>query len=281
MWAGERKHRRARGRRSGSLLVFGAQVPLLALVAAIAALTPSTALAQGEPGIGIDADPAGNQPTSLATVDPCVSVEAGDTFSVDIFVRDVQELLAWQVYLEFDPDVVEISGRDVEMFLKGNPGSSVLDASGEPGRAGLYEVSAADTSDPPTPDSGSGVLARLELRAIDDGATDLELISRDIDNDGQDDLGPLLRNVDAQIIGDTDDDSIFDGPVENAQVVVGGPCEDMAPPQDSEPNSASDDGDGGVNLALIVIAAVVGTAVVGAGGLAAFRLLRRQRPTIG
>jgi hypothetical protein len=278
MWGRERTLKRARSRRSGSLALPAALIVSLALLALPGHLPPSPAAAQDGPSIGIDTAPAGNDRTSLGEIQPCVSVQEGDTFSVDIFIRDVEELLAWQVYLEFDPEVVEVTGRDVEMFLAGNPGSSVLDASGRSGQPQLYEVSAADTSDPPTPDSGSGVLARLELSALGEGATDLTLISRDIDGDGADDIGPLLKNVDAETIGDTDDDTIFDGPVENAQVVVGGPC-DNAPPPDSNPETVEEDS--GMHVATIVIAVVAAAAVLAVSGLVAFRLLRRRGPPAG
>jgi hypothetical protein len=247
--------------------------PVAALLLSIVALTApplSVPTAGQEPiTLGIDANSEGNGPLTLSTVDPCVSVSGGDTFDVDIYIRDVEELLAWQLYVEFDPAVLEVTGRDVEMFLAGNPGSSVLDVSGRVDDPGLYPVAAADTSDPPTPDSGSGVLFRLSMRAVGRGTSEIELIVRDVDGDGLADLGPLLRNVDGDVLGDTNGDTVFDGPIESAQVAVDTACEDVSP--GTTPAASSD---GGVSPALIAIAAAGGAVALLIAGVVALRLVR-------
>lgn len=251
---------------------------LLLSIVALAAPPVSVPAAGQEPlAIGIDANAEGNGPLTLSTIDPRVSVCRGDVFDVDIFIRDVEELLAWEVYVGFDPAVLEVVGRDVEMFLAGNPGSSVLDVSGRVPDPGLYQVAAADTSDPPTPDSGSGVLFRLSVRALNSGTSDIELIVRDVDGDGLADLGPLLRNVDADVLGDTNGDSIFDGPIEGAEVAVDTDCDGAAP--DSTPTASSDGG--GVSPALIAIAAAGGAVALLIAGVVAFRLVRGARASSG
>jgi hypothetical protein len=201
-----------------------------------------------------------------------VSVGRGDAFDIDIFIQDVEDLLAWEVYVGFDPAILEVLGRDVQMLLAGNPGSSVLDVSGRVPDPGLYQVAAADTSDPPTPDSGSGVLFRLTVRALDSGTSIIELIVRDVDGDGLADLGPLLRNVQADILGDTNGDSIFDGPIESAQVAVDTACEE-APPGTTPATSS----DGGVSPALIAAAAAGVAVALVIGGTVAFRRVRGPR----
>jgi hypothetical protein len=193
-------------------------------------------------------------------------------FDVDIFIQNVEELLAWEAYVAFDPTVLEVAGRDVQMFLAGNPGSSVLDVSGRVPDPGLYQVAAADTSDPATPDSGSGVLFRLSVKALDSGTSDIELIVRDVDGDDLADLGPLLRNVDGDVLGDTNGDTIFDGPIESAEVTVDTQCEDLTP--DATPTTSSD---GGISPALIAIAAVGGAVALVIVGAVAFRLVRRPK----
>jgi hypothetical protein len=258
-------------------------IPLVAaLLLSLAALTaPAVSLpasGQGPPSIGIDANAEGNGPISLGVIHPCVSVSSGDVFDVDIFIREVEELLAWQVYIEYDPDILEIVGHDAEMFLAGNPGSSVLYAPGRVPDPGLYVPAAADVSDPPTPDSGSGVLLRLSLKALSSGTSDIELIVRDINGDGMTDQGPLLRNVDGDVLGDTNGDAIFDGPIENAQVAVDAACDNVAPA--ATPTGSSND-DGGIGAALLPIAAVVGAIVLALAGLVAFRLARGSKPTSG
>jgi hypothetical protein len=247
---------------------------LLLSIVALAASPVSVPAAGQEPlAIGIDANAEGNGPLTLSTIDPRVSVCRGDVFDVDIFIRDVEELLAWEIYVGFDPAVLEVVGRDVEMFLAGNPGSSVLDVSGRVPDPGLYQVAAADTSDPPTPDSGSGVLFRLSMRALNSGTSEIELIVRDVDGDGLADLGPLLRNVDADVLGDTNGDSIFDGPMEGAEVAVSTACEGVAPGTTAP---TSPDGGGVSAGAWAGIGVGIAAAVLAASGAGWFALRRRR-----
>ena len=230
---------------------------------------------QGRLAIGIDANVDGNGPLSLGAIDSCVSVSRGQAFKVDLFIDNVQELLAWEAYIAFDPAVLEVTGRDVEMFLAGNPGSSVLDVSAHlPNRDGLYRAAAADTSDPPTPDSGSGVLVRLTLKALGPGTSQLDLAPRDVNDDGQPDQGPLLRNVDGKVLGDDNGDAIFDGPIHNAEVAVGSPCTN----QSSTPTPAnSSSGEGGLSPVVIGAMAAGASVAVLAGGFLTFRRLRRRK----
>lgn len=249
--------------------------PIAALLLSMVALTAPPlsvpTIGQEPLTLGIDANAKGNGPLTLSTIDPCVSVSPGDVFDVDIYIQDVEELLAWEVYVGFDPAILEVAGREVEMFLAGNPGSSVLDVSGRVPEPGLYQVAAADTSDPPTPDSGSGALFRLSLRALDRGTSEIRLIVRDIDGDGLADLGPLLRNVDGEILGDTNGDTIFDGPMESAQVAVDTACEGVAPV--TTPTTSSG---GGLSAAAWALIGVGSAAVLAASGAGWFALRRRR-----
>ena len=253
----------------GATVPFGRRSPsqraLLLIAASLAVpLAGAPANGQGRLAIGIDANVEGNGPLSLGPIDPCVSVSRGQTFDVDFFIQDVDELLAWEAYIAFDPDVLEVTGRDVEMFLAGNPGSSVLDVSGRvPNRDGLYRAAAADTSDPPTPDSGSGVLLRLTLKAVGPGTSQLDLASRDVNGDTLSDQGPLLRNVDGEILGDDNGDAIFDGPTQNAEVAVDEPCKDQGSTP-SPTNSSS--GNGGLSPLEIGSIAAGASVVALAGG---------------
>lgn len=260
-----------------------AVIPVTALVLGIAALaTPSLrtpVAAQEALSIGIDASVEDNGPLSLGDIDSCVSVSRGDVFDVDLFIRNVEDLLAWEVYIEYDPDVLALKDRNVDMFLGSNAGSSVLDVSGRLADAeGLYRTAAADTSDPPTPDSGSGVLARLSFRALAPGDSQLDLIVRDVDGDGLADQGPLLRDVDAVPLGDTSGDTIFDGPIENATVAVHTACEGAGPGRTGEADSS----DSGPSTGLIVAIAVGGAAAaLVAVAFVALRVARRSNPPTG
>jgi hypothetical protein len=180
--------------------------------------------------IGVDADPAGNTATSLGVIESCASVAAGDTFEVNVFVKDVVDLLAWEAYFVYDGNIVSIVDHDVKMFQAANPGSNILDISENlPDLDGQYRLSGADISDPPAPDSGSGVLASLTLLAIKPGISPARLATADVTGDGTADLGPFLRNVGGDPILDEDGDGIFDGQVFDAEIAVDTDCPpDMA-----------------------------------------------------
>lgn len=240
---------------------------------AATALLPWQAAAniQNLPTIGVDADPAGNTATSLKEIDACAARTTGDIFDVDIFIQDVNRLLAWEFYIEYDPQTLEVLHRRVDLFQAANRGSNVYDVSERlPDDDGLYRIAAADTSDPPTPDSGSGVLARLTFRARAPGLNTIAFASLDIDEDGQLDRAPFLRDVDAEPIGDIDGDSFFDGPTESAQVAVDRRCL-VTSRQDSTDESGS-------GLATwVIVAAAVAPAAAGLAGLGLLRIARRRR----
>ena len=198
-------------------------LPLAALVA-FAVVSPGAAQADG-PALSVDANPAGNTPASLGSIESCAAVSNGDMFQADLVIEDVQDLLAWEIYIEYDPQIVEIAEQDVRLFQEANVGSSVIDVSDRlPDPSGYHRLSAFDASDPPRTDSGSGVLARLTLRAIAAGESPLSIATRDINGDGTLDRGALLRDADTNVIGDEDGDSFFDGERNDAMVAVDGEC---------------------------------------------------------
>jgi hypothetical protein len=181
--------------------------------------------AQDTVSIGVDADPTGNTATSLGPIDSCVSVSTGDTFQVDLFVTDVTDLLAWETYFVYDMSVINIVSQDVMLFQAANAGSKVFDVSeGLPDIDGWYSVAAVDLAQPPAPDNGSGVLARLTLKAVGAGVSPVSLSPIDVNSDGTMDLGPTLKNIEAEPIADLDDDGFFDGGISNAQIAVDTTC---------------------------------------------------------
>lgn len=170
------------------------------------------------PILAIDADPSGNTASHVEKLNSCVSVANGTTFKVDIVVTDVNELLAWEAYLQYDQAVLMVTQRDVKQFQAVKPGASVIDLSAKvPDRSGQYHLAAADTADPPNASSGSGILARITLQAIGSGASKLSVAK-------QPDRGPLLRDVDGKIIANNGGDPYFDGETRDAQVAVDRPC---------------------------------------------------------
>ena len=250
---------------------------VLAVPIVLLATAPGSASAEG-PNLELDASPTDNEATEPGRADSCVSVDPGERFQVDVIIRDVEDLLAWELYLEYDPAIVEVEENDVHQFQEGNPGSSVFDVSERlPDSDGLFRLAAADTSDPPRPDSGSGVLARITLKTVAPGQSDLTLASRDLDGDGDPDLGPFLRNAAGEIIGDENDDTFFDGPITDAEVRVGTACPGQAMAGGQNATPVQDVRDGGVNWGVIAGAVAGGVALlVAAGGISTFFLHRRR-----
>jgi len=202
---------------------------LAAAMLAAVILHGGESMAQTRTSIGIDANPAESTATSLGPIDSCVSVSTGDTFDVDIFVKDVTDLLAWEVYFTYDSSIVNIVDHDVEMFQAANEGSNIFDLSEAlPDLDALYLLAAADLADPEAPDSGSGVLARLTLKAVGPGISPANIPPIDFNGDGTMDLGPILNDVRADHssnpIGDLNNDSIFDGQISAAQIAVDAAC---------------------------------------------------------
>lgn len=196
------------------------------------ALPSAPSSAQGPVRLAIDADPSGNTATSFGTVQRCVSVSQGETFQVDILVSDVEKLISWELYFTFDPQIVEVVDADPKMFLASAPGSSLTTLK-VPLPRGRYFVGAADTKG--TAESGSGVLARLTLRAKASGLSPADIPSLDVDGDGRVDMGPRLVAPGDTPIGDVTGDGAFDGEVLSAVIAVDQPCQGAAPGPDLPP----------------------------------------------
>jgi len=181
---------------------------------------PAPVQGQGLTTLGVDANPAwspANTATSLGSIENCRSVGLNDSFQIDVYVTDVVDLLAWNTYLQYNGAVVNVTGVNVQMFQAANPGSNVFNASDPtPDSDGTYYVSAAELG-VATQDSGTGVLARITLLAVGPGISPANLIS------------PILKNKDNQPIGDVNGDSVFDGPVSNAEVRVNQLCPGETP----------------------------------------------------
>jgi len=200
-----------------------------------------TGTAQAPVELGADTVPDGNTATSLGTRDACVSVGAGDTFEFDIIVSDIDDLIAWELYLRFDPSIIEVVDADTAMFLADNPLSRLITKS-EPASDGQHFLGAADRS--LLGASGSGVLARLTLHAKTDGLSPIDIPSIDFDDDGDMDKGPRLTASGGIPIGDMTGDRVFDGPTYHALIAVGESCP-IATPIPSPPPSPTPQPGGG------------------------------------
>jgi hypothetical protein len=126
--------------------------------------------------------------------------------------------------------VVTLADRDVRMFLASSPGSDVFDPSETlPDGGGLYRLAAVDLAIPHSPDSGSGILARLTLQAAASGVSPAEIARIDDDGNGTIDAGPLLTDAKGKPIAPSDASGFFAGPIANAVIAVDIPCEDVTP----------------------------------------------------
>lgn len=258
---------------------------LSVLAIALAANTVAGHAQEQEPSLALDADPAGNTPTEVGTIDECVAVNEGDTFQVDIVIQEISNLLAFEIPVSYDDAVLEVVDRDVDLFLSSSPSSSVLDVSDFdlPDSDGTYTVRGFDSADPLSPESGEGALASITFRATSAGASPLRIEKRDFDGDGTFDRGALLRDTDNVIVGDEDEDTFFDGPVTEARVHVGESCQGtpLASELSSQANpESSADGGGGIGIGVIIGATLGGVALLTAtAGIGTFLIRRRSRPT--
>jgi hypothetical protein len=248
-------------------IALALSVGLACAVLGLASWQAATAGA-AETSLAIDADPTGNTAESVDAVDNCVEVSQGDTFSVDFVINDAANLLGWETYLAYDKSVLSVADRDVQMFLTGGPEREVFDASERtPDNDGLYRLTAVDIASPPYSHTGSGVLARVTFQATGEGVAFVSAVPVDRNDDGKPDIGPVFKDTDNHLIGDSNGDSFFDGPTTDARVAVGTPC--------SGSGGALSDvlGGGGSALTIVIGLAMAVTAV---GLTAGFTLWARR-----
>jgi hypothetical protein len=244
--------------RTPSLVTFLTIALVLTPTLAGMLMRGSASMAQETPSLRIDAITSGNQPASIGTLDECRSVDVGDTFEVDLVIEDVTDLIVFQASIGFDSTLLEIKDRNVDsMFLAANDDSNVIDTSNRLPSPPPYGVSGVEIGDPGAADSGSGVLARLTFEALKAGTATVEYTRSDFDSDGELDLGPYLKDAKADVIGDDDGDSYFDGEATGAVIEIGGECPDVVDVPGKK------EGSSGANWLVIVLAAV-GALVAGA-----------------
>jgi len=207
------------GRPFVGALVVSLCLGLLAVLGLLLGSPPQAGRAsQVTTALGIDANPTGNSATSLGQIDVCVSVGAGESFDVDIFVTDVANLVGWQTIFTYDPSVLKVANADMELFMAGSePGRTLNLSDVTPDQDGSYSIIVVDTSPDSSGHSGSGVLTRITLEAVGTGMSFLTLGDT------------ILADPTAQIIGSVNGDELFDGALGYAQVWVGEPCPGTLP----------------------------------------------------
>ena len=227
------------GKTPRTILLFGAAVIGLAAILSISLVSDTSGPARANHAqveIGLDADPAGNTATSLGTINPCRSVTLGSFFDVDVYVKNVHDLLSWEAYLIYDQTVLTVTrpGDNFQgnnsrfLFQQAQPGSSLYNTSEtlpDTNGPGVYRIGAADQAViPGLGDTGTGVLLRLEFQAAANGATNLSISPYTPPGDPE--IGPWLKDSFGNFINDADTDGFFDGPITSASIAVGGPCTD-------------------------------------------------------
>ncbi|MBI3976487.1 MAG: hypothetical protein HY334_08865 [Armatimonadetes bacterium] len=201
-----------------------ALVLLLVLVAN--AIQQRNSAAQAPAAMGVDVEINGNTATSVASVQSCTSAKVGDTFGIDLYVTNVQEIIAFELYFGFDGTIVEVVDHDLRQFLASASRSSVTTEKDPiPNSTGRHFLGAFDTR---SPETGSGVLVRLTLTANAPGRSPATILASPP-------FSPILTNTDSQYIGDVDGDKWFDGSISQAEVAVGEPC--SQPPPKPTPGS--------------------------------------------
>jgi hypothetical protein len=182
----------------------------------------------------------GNAAVSVGPLNSCTGVAVGDSFPVDVLVQKVTNLVAWEVYLQYDRKRLEVVSGDIgnssqdPLFLSTASNSNVINVSDPvPNRNGLYRLAAADIAIPAAPEQGSGLLARVTLKAKGDGFAALGLPHLDYNGDGTYDLGPRLIALQGKEIGDGNGDGFLDSLGNSGHVAIGASCEDL--PADATP----------------------------------------------
>jgi hypothetical protein len=228
--------------------------------------------AQGGPSIGVDVDPDGNTATALGPREVCLEARKGAEFEIDLIAQDIEGLSAWEAYMAFDESVVTVVDRDVQLFLASTAEGNVFDISESvPDDEAPYRVGGANISDPPAGVSGSGVLARITLKAVGSGLTAISLAPITLDA-GK--VGPTFTDAGGGRIGDSNNDSFFDGPTLDGQVAVDQPCPGAGDGGNIATATLSGDGGGLAWWVFLLIAAGI-VAAAGIGGVA-FIALRRS-----
>ncbi|MEK6967075.1 MAG: NosD domain-containing protein [Nanoarchaeota archaeon] len=144
-------------------------------------------LVNADPGttVGIDADPAGNDATSLGTIDYCISVATNSTFDIDTFVDSIpldKDLAGFTYKIFFNNILLSVNGHDHGLLLSSQPGSTLADFSDQViDTDGSHFVSVVDTGTA-EPGGSKGVLGRYTLKALSSGITSVFLTETDIFN---------------------------------------------------------------------------------------------------
>lgn len=199
-------------------------VPVLAAVA-VFGLLQNAASASAPYMIGLDMRPNASS-TSSSSADTCVEVDEGDEFAIDIFVTNADSLTAWELRVDYDPEVVSLESADYDYLLTAS-GGGVFPSLFEKELEGRYFLAAAETRNP---DSGSGVLARLTLTALEKGTSAISITS------SPNFYRPRLTGA-SGAISDSNGDGLWDGDLTGGKVAVDQRCTGSTPVKTPPPGT--------------------------------------------
>ncbi len=220
----------------GRLIAALGLAVVILMLAVLLVANRGPALAQAGSSLVVDMLPENNAADFVGTVQTCSEAHMGDQIAVDIFVRDVQSLAAWEFRIAFDHNILnlETTENNFALFLlSAGTGGSIFPSLSERETLDRYFLAAADIRG--EADSGSGVLARLQFTVAGEGRSPLAISS------DPSFLRPRLTNGSGQTIADVDGDGLWDGGITGGEVAVGEPCSAPQPPQ---PTPTPDAGSG-------------------------------------
>ncbi len=202
-----------------------ALLPLLSLFLAAGLLqSPSAGQAQSVTRLGVDLISDGDADSFVGSVQGCLEVDVGDSFPIDLYIEDAQGLRAWELRFSFDHELLQIVGHDFGQFLLSTDPSGIIFPS-------LYEMETADryflaaSEFRGTPDSGSGVLARMSMQAMAPGRSTVTIVTE--------------PSYIAPHLTDDNGTGVFAGITSHGEVAVGEPCSTSDPKPDQPPTSDS------------------------------------------
>lgn len=196
-------------------------------------LTPRSPAYADSTTVGIDFNPSGTPANgvyggTLPTIETCAEVVIGNTVSIDVYVVDVNTLVAFESDVQYEDTLLRFDSVNVNLFMGSQTGSIVVNdttanVNGDDG----VTVAAHDDGNI-SGDTGRGVLARLTFTGIGTGGiTNVTIPQVDINNDGTQDTGIFMRKADGSKVNDGNNDGWFDGAwnpgpgVPSGQIAVG------------------------------------------------------------
>ena len=215
------------------------RMPLLGLVIAAVPLLVGLGASSQASGVivAVDANPAGNTPRSVGSIERCVTASVGQPVEIDVVVPDPgipadRGLSRFTLSLSYDPSIVRVTNANTTMLLAQAPASDFFEMPFHaPDGGGTYSAFAFDTGPSGIEPQGSaevgpGVLARITLTPQSNGVSELSLTNVSLHD------FTLFRPIELES-------------VQAATIAVGAPCDQGTDTDDGGGNGANDAGAGG------------------------------------